>query len=170
MKRFYFIFIFPVVLLVVFSGVYWQFSKTSDEAERIQKEKTAQIKLVEEQKKKEEETKARKDSEKRIADRLAEEKAKEDERIAKWDAESKRIADEGQQYATQVANNTKEVADLTKQLADLRLAKETKTRELLESATEAELAAIAKRGAELEIQRMTEMVARKAANSSLAKR
>ena len=170
MKRFYFIFIFPVVLLVVFSGVYWQFSKASDEAERVQKEKIAQVKLVEEQKKKDEEAKARKDSEKRIADRLAEEKAKEDDRIAKWDAESKRIADEGQLYATQVASNTKEVAELTKQLADLRLAKEAKTKELLDSATEAELAAIAKRGAELEIQRMTEMVARKATGGTLAKR
>jgi len=170
MKRFYFIFIFPVVLLVIFSGVYWQFSKASDESERLQKEKIAQVKLVEEQKKKEEEAKARLDSEKRIADRVAEEKKKEDERIARWEAESKRIADEGQQYATQVANNTKEVADLSKQLADLRQAKESKTRELLDTATEAELAAISKRGAELEIQRMTEMIARKTASSSIAKR
>ena len=170
MKRFYFIFTFPIILLVVFSGVYWQFSKTSDEAARIKKEQTAQIKMVEEQKKKDEEAKARLDSEKRIADRLAEEKKKEDERIAKWDAESKRIADEGALYASQVTNYTKEVADLTKQLSTLRLAKETKTRELLDSATEAELAAIAKRGAELEVQRMTEMVARKAGGNSLAKR
>ena len=170
MKRFYFIFIFPVVLLVIFSGVYWQFSKASDESERLQKEKIAQVKLVEEQKKKEEEAKARLDSEKRIADRVAEEKKKEDERIARWEAESKRIADEGQQYATQVANNIKEVADLSKQLADLRQAKESKTRELLDTATEAELAAISKRGAELEIQRMTEMIARKTASSSIAKR
>lgn len=94
----------------------------------------------------------------------------ENERIAKWDAESKRIADEGLQYATQVSNYTKEVDELTKQLSTLRLAKKTKTRELLDSATEAELAAIAKRGAELEVQRMTEMVARKARGNALAKR
>lgn len=170
MKRFYFIFLFPIVLMVVFSGVYLNFSKNSDEAARINEAKTAEIKRGEEQKKKDDEAKARQDSEKRIAARLAEEKAKEDERIAKWDAESKRIADEGQGFATQVANNTKEVAALTKQLSELRLAKEAKTRELLETATEAELAAISKRSAELEIQRMTEMVARKAGGGALAKR
>jgi len=170
MKRFYFIFAFPVVLLVVFSGVYWQFSKASDESERIKQVQVAKQKADDEQKKKEEETKARLDTEKRMAERVAEEKKKEDERVAKYDAESKRIADESQGYATQVANNTKEITDLTKELADLRQAKENKTRELLNSATEAETAAIAKRSAELEIQRMTEMVARKVASSQVAKR
>jgi Flp pilus assembly protein TadB len=170
MKRFYFIFTFPVVLLVVFSGIYWQFSKSTDEAERLQKEKAAQTKLVEDQKKKDEEAKARRDSDQRIAERIAEEKAKEDERIARYEAESKRIVDEGQQYATQLANNNREVAELTKQLAELRATKEMKTRELLETATESELAAIAKRRAELEVQRMTEMVARKASTGPLAKR
>jgi Flp pilus assembly protein TadB len=170
MKRFYFIFAFPVVLLVVFSGVYWQFSKTSDEAEHAKQVQVAQQKATDEQKKKEEETKARQDTEKRIAERAAEERKKEDERIAKWDAESKRITDESQGYATQVASNSKEIADLTKELADLRQAKENKTRDLLNSASEAELAAIAKRSAELEIQRMTEMVARKVASSQVAKR
>jgi Flp pilus assembly protein TadB len=170
MKRFYFIFTFPVVLLVVFSAVYWQFSKTSDESERAKQVQTAQNKAAEEQKKKEEETKARQDSEKRIAERQAEEKKKEDERIAKWEAESKRIDDESRNYATQVASNTKEITDLTKELADLRQAKEAKTRDLLNSASEAELTAIAKRSAELEIQRMTEMVARKVTSSQVAKR
>jgi len=169
-KRFYFILSVPVIMLVVFSGVYWQFSKSSDGAERLQKEKTAQIKMVEEQKKKDDEAKARADSEKRIAERQAEERKKEDERIAKWEAESKRIADEGAQYGTQVANNTKEVADLTKELAELRAAKEAKTRELLDTSTDAELATIARRAAELEVQRLTEMVARKAAGTSLAKK
>jgi len=170
MKRFYFIFAFPVVLLVVFSGVYWQFSKASDEAERVKQVQVAQQKAAEDQKKKEDEAKARQDTEKRIAERAAEERKKEEERIAKWDAESKRIADESHGYATQVANSTKEIADLTKELADLRQAKETKTRDLLNSASEAELAAIAKRSAELEIQRMTEMVALKVASSQVVKR
>jgi len=170
MKRFYFIFGFPVILLVVFSGVYWQFSKASDEAEHVKQAQVAKQKAADEQKKKDEENKARQDTEKRMAERAAEEKKKEDERIAKWEAESKRINDESQGYATQVAASTKEIADLTKELADLRQAKEAKTRELLNSASEAELAAIAKRSAELEIQRMTEMVARKVASSQLAKR
>src|SRR6266702_2215066 len=107
MKRFYFIFVFPVILLLVFSGIYWQFSRTSDEEERLARDKIVQTKMEEEQKKKDEEAKARLDSEKRGAERAAEEKKKEDERIAKWDAESKRIADDGNEYARKVAVYTK---------------------------------------------------------------
>src|SRR4051794_14896689 len=107
MKRFYFIFAFPVVLLVVFSGVYFQFSKQSDESEHLKQVQVAQQKAADEQKKKEDETKARLDTEKRMAERVAEEKKKEDERIAKYEAESKRISDESQGYATQIATSTK---------------------------------------------------------------
>src|SRR6185369_17600879 len=99
MKRYYFIFGFPIILLVVFSCVFWQFSKTSDEAEHVKQVQIAKQKAADEQKKKEEEAKARQDTEKRMAERVAEEKKKEDERNAKYDAESKRITDESQGYA-----------------------------------------------------------------------
>ncbi len=167
MKRFYFI--FPLILLAVFVGVFMQFSKTSDQAERVKAEKLSMMKLAEENKKKEDAAKSREDSEKRTAARLAEEAQKEAERVAKWNAESKRIDDETQGYVTKTASLTEELAVLEKQLTEARALKDTRTRELLAVASEVELAAIAKHNAELEIQRMNEMLVRKVAKTSFVK-
>ena len=59
------------------------------------------------------------------------------------------------------------IADLEKELAGLRTQKETVNRENLELLKKVELARIAKRNAELNIQRMTEMISRRAAASAL---
>lgn len=167
MKKFYYI--FPVALLAVFSAVYSQFSKASDEAASIRAEKAAALKTEEENKRKVSEAKSREDSEKRVAARQAEEKKKEEERIVKWEAETKRVADEGRQHAAQTTAYTAEIAVMEKELAELRATKDVRNREYLASATDVELTAIAKRSAELEIQRLTEMVARKAAGTSIMK-
>lgn len=167
MKRFYFI--FPTVLLVVFCALYMQFSAKSDAAEAEKAQKVAQAKLEEEAKKKEAEDKSRKDSEARTAARAAEEQKKEEERLAKWDAESKKIADETKQYAAQVVTLTADVAALEKQLTELKATKDTRTRDLLNASAEVEMAAIAKHNQEMEIQRMTEMLVRRAALTSLVK-
>lgn len=167
MKRFYFI--FPLVLLAIFSVLFMQFSKASDEADRIKAEKVAAAKLAEEAKKKEEAAKSREDSEKRTAARLAEERQKEEERVAKWNADSKKIDDEAQGYVTKAAELAKENAELEKKLAELRATKDARTRELLAVSSEVELAAIAKHNAELEIQRMNEMLVRKVAKTSFVK-
>ena len=167
MKRFYFI--FPLVLLAVFIVLFMQFDKASDEADRIKAEKQAMIKQAAENKKKEDAAKSRQDSENRTAARLAEEKQKEEERIAKWNAESKKIDDETQQYVTKTAELSKEISDLEKQLVDLRATKDSRTRELLAVQSEVELAAITKHNAELEIQRMNEMLVRKVAKTSFVK-
>jgi chromosome segregation ATPase len=167
MKRFYFI--FPLVLLAVFIVLYLQFSKSADEADRVKAEKQAMVKQAIENKKKEDADKSRQDSEKRTAARLAEERQKEEERIAKWNAESKRIDDETQQYVTKSTELAKEISDLEKHLVELRATKDGRTRELLTVQSEVELAAITKHNAELEIQRMNEMLVRKVAKTSFVK-
>ena len=166
-KKFYYF--FPLVILAVFSVVYWQFSKASDAAEADRLAKTTAAKIADEAKKKEDEAKSREDSQKRTAARLADEQAKENERIAKWEADTKSLEEENTQYVKQIAKSTGESASLEKQLAELRATKEKRTRDLLDTATDAELSAIAKRNAELEILRMTEMIARKTAGTSLLK-
>lgn len=167
MKKFYYI--FPLLLLAVFSALYTQFSKTSDEAERVSAEKTRALKLDEEEKRKAAEAKSREDSAKRVAARQAEERKKEEERIAKWETETKRVADEARQFSTQTTAYTTEISAMEKELAELRSTKDVRNREYLASASDVELTAVAKRSAELEIQRLTEMVARKAAGTSIMK-
>ncbi len=167
MKKFYLV--LPLLMLLGFSGIYWSHSTQSEAAAVEKAAAVAKIKAEEEAQKLAAEKKAKEDAEQRTATRLAEEAKKEAERLAKWEAESKKIADETAGYTAEVAKLTTEVAKLEASLSALKASKEAKTRELLAASSAVELDAIAKRVAEMEIQRMTEMVVRKAANTSLAK-
>ncbi len=167
MNRFYLI--VPLVLSLLFGGVYWQHRQHSAEAAKVKAEQVAKAKAEEDAKKSEAERKAREDAEKRTAARAAEEKKKEDDKQAKWVADGVKISDETSGYVAQTAAYTKEIATLEKELAAIRSAKELAGKEVFAQAREVELALIAKRNAELEIQRLTEMVARKAAGTSLVK-
>ncbi|AHF92372.1 hypothetical protein OPIT5_21080 [Opitutaceae bacterium TAV5] len=163
MNRFYLI--APLVLLLLFGGVFWQHNKTAaieaaqkaaevaraDEAARVQKAEA--------------ERKAREDAEQRAAAREAEERGKEEERRARWEADSARIAEETARHAAQAADYTRQVAALEKQLAGLRSEKEKRNREAFAAAREVELLAIRKRNTELEVQRVTGIIARRATGS-----
>lgn len=165
MNRLYLI--IPLILLALFGGVYWQHSLTADADARAKAAATAHAKSIADAQKAETERKAREDADLRAADRLAEEKKKEDEKRAKWDADSARIIEETARYSAQVAALTQEQAALEKALADTRAQHEKLAKENFEAARAIELARIARRNAELEVQRMTEMVARKAGETSL---
>jgi chromosome segregation ATPase len=167
MKKFYFI--FPICLLVTFVSLYSRFSAASDAAENEKAQRIAATKMAEEKAKAEAEERSRQDSQKRAAERLAEERTKEAEKTAKWEAESKRIAAETEKYNGQVASYTSEIAAMDKQLEELRARKEKRTRELLDDEMQVELAAVGKHNAEMEIQRMTEMIMRRVSTSSLVK-
>jgi hypothetical protein len=165
MNRFYLI--IPIILLALFGGAYWQHSRTADADARAKDDATAQAKTIADAQKAETERKAREDADLRAAARLAEEQKKEAEKRAKWDADNARIAEETTRYSAQVAALTQEQAALEKALADTRAQREKLTKENFETARAIELARIARRNAELEVQRMTEMVARKAGETSL---
>ena len=167
MKKFYFI--FPVCLLLTFVGLYSRFSAASDAAEAEKAQRIAATKMAEEKTKADAEERSREDSQKRAAERQAEERTKEAEKAAKWDAESKRIAGEAEKYNGQVATYTAEIAAMEKKLDDMRATKEKRTRELLDNEMQVELAAVGKHNAEMEIQRMTDMIMRRVSKSSLVK-
>lgn len=160
MNRFYLI--IPVVLLALFGGVYWNHIGHSKAESRAKAAAAFEAKAAEEAKKAEAERKAREDAEKRSADRLAEEKKKEADKLAKWEADNAQIAADTERYETQVKTLAAEAAALEKQIADVRTAKQLQGKENFELAREIELARIAKRNAEMEIQRTTEMLARSA--------
>ena len=166
MNKFYII--IPAILLTLFGGIYWQHSQEATQAAREKATATAQAKIDADNKKSEAERVAREDAGKREAVRAAEEKKKETEKRAKWDSDSVRIAEDTARYTAKAAEISAQVKLLEKQLADLRTAKKTANDEVFAAAHEAELMLIQKRTAELEIQRMTEMVARKAGNTTLA--
>jgi hypothetical protein len=160
--------IIPLILLAAFGGVYWQHTQNADQQARKNAVSVAQAKAAEAAKKAETERQAREDAEKRTATRLAEEQKKEEEKRAKWDADSARIAADIANYTKQAADSAKEVAVIDKQLSDVRAAQKALDEQAFAAAHDVEVMRIQRRAAEMEIQRMTEIIARKAGNTTIA--
>ena len=160
MNRFYLI--VPIVLLGLFGGIYWQHSRTAATEAAAKATETERIKAEELAKKAEAERAAREEAARRAAAREAEEKAKEDEKRARWAAEGKRIEEETAAFAARVAELAEQTKRAETELTEVRAAKDALDRENFEIAREVELARIAKRNAELEIQRAVEVVAGRA--------
>jgi hypothetical protein len=153
--------IVPLVFTVLFGGVYYshtvQASAAAAEAALVA-QKTAEVETA---KKADAERQAREDADKRAAERIAEEKRKELEKAAKWAAQSQEIAADTATYLAQAAKNLGETKALETKLAALRAEKDKLSQSVFDFDKEVETARIAKRNAELEIQRLVEMVARK---------
>ena len=160
--------IVPVVLLAVFAFFYngaLKEMKAKEEAriakiEKEAKEKEAAKKLIEE--------KAQAEAIARQEKRAAEEKAKEEKKEKDYQDAMNALKREADDYAAQTAKLNKDAADLEATLQQTRTDKERLTRDTLELAKQVELAKINRRTAEMEIQRMFDMVARKLNESSIA--
>jgi hypothetical protein len=167
MNRLYLI--VPVILLALFGGVYWQHNRTAAADAAAKAAAIAEANSAEAAKKAEAERKAREDADKRAAERLAEEEKKEADKRAKWEADGATLVAATADYTAQAAALAAQAAALEKEIAAVRADKERVSRETFEQSRAIELARIDRRNAELEIQRMTEMVARKAGETSLVK-
>ncbi len=124
-------------------------------AEKAEKERVALI--------------AQQDAERKAAERLAADLKRERDRLEKWQADGKKIQDATDGYMAESVQLSNQISNLQIELDALRQTKEKSTAELLEQSKQVERGLIAKRTAELEIQRMTEMIARKAADSSMSR-
>jgi hypothetical protein len=120
-------------------------------------------------KKKEDEASARREAEKRDQERRAEEAKKEEDRRRKWDEASKKIQDDTNGFLARADKASKESSSLEIQLDALHKAGEKANREMFDLAKRVERAQSERQAAELEIQRTTEYIARRAADSSLTR-
>lgn len=120
-------------------------------------------------KRKADEDKARKDADERAKVRADEEAAKEAEKRRKWDEETKHIQDDTKAFLARSDKAAKEVAKLEIDLDNLHKAGEKTNREAFDIAKRVERARAEAQAAELEIQRTTEMISRRAAESSLTR-
>jgi hypothetical protein len=161
--------IFPGVMLAAFLVFYLSHKKEAEEKERVHVAKVAQEKAEMEAKKRDAEQKARDDAKKRQDEREAEDRKKEADKAAKQAADDKKVRDATAEYTAKANEFTKQIASLEAELDRLRKEKDKTNRETFEMAKQVELARIARRNAELEIQRMTEMIARRASDSSLTR-
>lgn len=154
-------------MLTVFLFFYFAHLKDAEAHEKVRAEQVAQQQREAAAKKAEAEEKARQDAEKRAAERAAEEAKKEADRIAKWEATSLEIQTSTNDYLAKGDQFQKQINSLELELAALRANKEKLNREAFDFAKQVERARIEKRAAELENQRMTEMIAQRAAASTL---
>jgi hypothetical protein len=168
MKKWFYV-LFPAILLSVFL-FYYTASKAETEArDKAAKAELAKEKAEADQKKATAEAKAREDAERRSADRAAEEAKAAKEKEDKYNTDMARIKEDTDRSNATAATYAKQVSDLTIELDSLHKQKDTETREAFELAKKVELAQVARRNAELEIQRYTAMLSDRAEQSTLTK-
>jgi len=161
--------IFPGAMLAAFVVLYLSHKEKTEIKERAHVAQVAKERADAEEKKKVAEAKAREDAKKRQDERDAEEKKKEAEKAAKQAADDKKVRDQTAEYTTKADAASKQVSALEIELDRLRKEKDKTAREAFDLAKQVELARIARRTAELEIQRMTKMITKRASESSLTK-
>jgi hypothetical protein len=161
--------IFPGIMLAGFLVIYTGHRKEAEAKEIRMKAEAETARLEAEKKKKEAETKAREDARKRQEEREAEERKKEEEKAAKQAKDDKMVRDQIAEYTAKADSAQKQVNALEIELDKLRKEKDRVSRETFDLAKQLELARVERRNAELEIQRMHEMIVRKASESSLVR-
>ena len=168
MKKWFYV-LFPAILLGVFL-FYYTASKAETEArDKATKAEMAKEKAEADQKKELAEAKAREDAERRSTERAAEEAKAAKDKEDKYNSDMARIKEDTDRSSATAATYAKQVSDLTIELDTLHKQKDTETRESFELAKKVELAEVARRNAELEIQRYTAMLADRADQSSMTK-
>jgi 16S rRNA G1207 methylase RsmC len=152
MNKFYII--VPVVLLGAFLFFYQGALKTMDAKAKAKQEEAARKKDEEDRRRAELDKKASEDARRRQEERETEERKKTEKKE--------------KDYADTMKQLKKEAQELEVQLANLRSQKEKANTEAFALAKEVENAKITRRNAELEIQRMVDMVAQRVGASSFA--
>lgn len=166
MNKFYII--VPVVLLGAFLVFYQGALKEMAQKEERKQQEIAVAKAADDARRADIERKASEDAQRRQAEREAEDRAKEEKKIKEYQDAMRQLKEEGDRYAAEADAFQKETNALELTLGERRTLKEKTNQETFELAKQVELAKISRRNAELEIQRMVDMVAQRLGASSLA--
>jgi hypothetical protein len=161
--------IVPTVLLVIFLFFFFAHREEAREKQIAHKAEVAKREQEEAARKAEIERKAREDAERRSAERLAAEQQKEADRIARWEEAGRRIQESTDRNNAEADVLAKKAAELEIELDALRQAKAKLNSEVLALNKQVEMALIDQRTAELQNQRMVQMIANRASTSSMTK-
>jgi chromosome segregation ATPase len=168
MKKWMYI-IFPGIGLALFLVLYFSEVKKMEEKERAHAEEVAKAKQADDERKAKLQQEANESAAKKAKERADELAKKEADRAAKWKAEGDKIQEDTDKANAEAAAHTKKIADLESQINALRNQRDQGNREYLDLIKAVELTKVDRRNAELEIQRMTKMIADKAADSSMTR-
>jgi hypothetical protein len=168
MKKWFYV-IFPTIILGIFL-IFYLSSRTETLArEAAQKEETARIKAEADKKKAADEATAQADAERRNIQRANDEAKAAKDKEDKYNADMAKIKAETDKANATGDMYSKQVSDLTIELENLHKQKDTLTRESFELLKKIELEEVARRNAELEIQRYDRMIADRADQSIMTK-
>jgi hypothetical protein len=159
----------PGIMLAVFLFFYFASKAETDAREQAHKEQVAKEKAAYDQKTQQATAKAREDAERRTAERTAEEAKVARDKQDKYNAEMSRLKEDTDKSNALAEGYAKQVSKLTIELDSLHKQKDSLSREGFELAKKVDLAEVARRNAELDIQRMVDRIAIKADESSMAK-
>jgi hypothetical protein len=168
MSKFYVL--FPVFLMVVFGVYYTQVAKPAMSRKvEAEKQQAAAVAAADEARRLQIEAKAQEDARRVQEERTKKDREKAEKARREKDEQDAKVRDETLKLESDAAKYAKQITDLQAQIASLRAQKEVTNREVFEAAARVERAKIDRRNAELEIQRMYEIVAQKVVDSSMTK-
>ena len=166
MNKFYVL--FPTFLLIVFSVYYTQVAKPQmAAAEAAAKQKVLEQEKVDEANRLQIEQKAQADAKRQQEERARKDREKEEKAKREQEEQDNQVRTETAKLEGEAASLSKQIADQQKLISDLRTQRENLTKEVFSDASKVEMAKIERRNAELEIQRMYDMVAQKVDDSFL---
>jgi hypothetical protein len=155
--------IIPLLLLAIFGGLFWQYSRDAAAAEQARQTEQQRIETVAATERANAGEKAREEAEHRAAERAAEETRREAARIARREADNHRIVQETTSLEAEVATLKTTVAQREQQLAQLKKNREAARIAVFEAAKKLEEAQVARRTLDLENQRLVTLIANRTA-------
>jgi hypothetical protein len=158
----------PLVCILVFVAFYRSASQRMEAEAALKEQAVAAAKAAEETKRVELDRKAEADARIRQEERDRLEREREAKRKADYEDALARLRDETAGYAAEAAKFSTEAAALEQGLLAARQGRETLGREVFDLTREVELPRIARRTAELEIQRAHQAVVARFSESALA--
>ena len=161
--------IFPGIGLGLFLILYFSEVKKMEAKEHARAEEVAKEKKADEDRKAKLQAEANESAAKKAKERADELAKKDADKAAKWKAEGDKIQEDTDKANAEAAAHTKKIADLEAQINALHNQRDQANREYLDLIKSVELTKVDRRNAELEIQRMTTMIANRASDSSMTK-
>lgn len=161
--------IFPGAMLGLFLVFFLSHSKEAEEREKVRIEALNKKIAEDAAKKKADEDRARKDAEERAAKRAQEDADKEAKKLAQQAAIDKEVKEATEKAMADQVAAQKNIDRLEAELEALHKQKDQTSRDAFELAKQVELAKVAKRQAEIEIQRTVEMVSKRTGEGFLTR-
>src|SRR5262245_14701718 len=151
MNKFYFV--VPGVLTLAFLGYERGYQKQRDADQRIRDEVSAAVRTAEEEERRNQQTVAQRDAEKRVADRDRQDKERADKKRRDYEAALALLQTQADEQAREASKLSDQIDQLSADLDRARSKRLAAERQTFELSRDTELSRVDRRNADLETQR-----------------